>query len=98
MIGALTKLFPCVDRLLVLKDGSFLPTAIGAIKKQLLDAGIKESEVRAVYVREAAGLTIPIVAQHDIPKPIFLESPRGIRGIGRKEVHRLRASIKDAHS
>lgn len=98
MLETIRKLFPSVDRLLMLKNGSFLPTAAGAIKQQLQEAGIQESDVKAVYIRELSGLNIPIVAQHDIPKPIFLESSKGIRGIGRKEVRRLRASIKDGHS
>jgi hypothetical protein len=97
VLTTLSKMFPGVSRLLILIDGTAYPTAPGNLKPQLEKAQISEDSVRAVYVRETAGLTIPVLAQHDIQKPMFLTCDDGTRSIGRHELQRLRRAIQSAH-
>ena len=98
MLNTLSNLFPTVGRLLILKDGTSFPTAPGNLKPQLASANIEEDSVRAVYVRETSGLTIPVLSEHDIQKPMFLTCDSGTRSIGRHELHNLRRAIQSAHS
>jgi len=79
-------------------DGTAMPTAPGKLHPQLVAAGIPESNVRAVFVRQPGGINIPVLASHDIPKPLFVQTEDKVQGIGRIELRSMRAAIKDAQS
>lgn len=98
MLETLNKILPKVGRFLLLKNGTSLTTAPGSLKPQLKEANIPESSVRAVYVRETSGLTVPVLAQHDIQKPMFLDSDTGVQAFSIPEMRNLRGAIQYAHS
>lgn len=97
LLDNLLKVCPGADRLILMKDGNIYPTASGLLGPQLTEAGLEEGDIRAVVVREPAGLTIPHLAQHDVSKPLYIMSPGAIVALGRKQLAKLKASIKYAH-
>jgi hypothetical protein len=98
MLETLNKILPKVGRFLLLKNGTSLTTAPGNLRPQLKEANIPEESVRAVYVRETSGLTVPVLAQHDIQKPMFLCSDAGTASYSIPAIRVLRSAIQFAHS
>jgi len=98
VLELLSKLFPAVSRLLIMTDGTAVPTAPGNLQPQLVKAGIPESSVRAVYVRQLGGVNIPILAAHDISKPLFVQAGEKMQSINKVKLRSMRAAIRDAHS
>ena len=98
MLELLSKLFPTVSRLLLMKDGSTVPTAPGNLQLQLVEAGIPESNIRAVLVRQQGGFNLPVLAAHDIPKPLFVQNEGSVQSINRVDLRNMRTAIKDAYS
>jgi hypothetical protein len=75
-------------------DGLAIHVKPGKLLPQLTSSGVAVDDVRAVYVRNDEGMTISMLSEHDIPKPLFVESGANLRSIGRKELKRLRSSIQ----